>query len=161
MPTTFPTKRRIRCSAPQSNFLQSPHLALLHSGSSPLPKYRSPVAILCSRRRTHVGLRSSVLQRAPKMCSFLLHFEWFSGASDPPTVIDFANPTPRDTKQYHFAPRPTTSSKLKGKNRSLIRRLVGLAKKRPGPSFEEPGQKPGNVLLSRDLTSYYHQLLGA
>ena len=24
-----------------------------------------------------------------------------------------------------------------------------------------PGQKPGNDLLSRDLTSYYHWLLGA
>jgi hypothetical protein len=35
------------------------------------------------------------------------------------------------------------------------------AKKRPGPSFEEPGQRPGNNLLSRDLTSYYHWLLGA
>ena len=34
-------------------------------------------------------------------------------------------------------------------------------KKRPGSSFEEPGHKPGNDLLSRDLTSYYHWLLGA
>ena len=32
-------------------------------------------------------------------------------------------------------------------------------KRRPGSSFEEPGHKPGNDLLSRDLTSYYHWLL--
>ena len=34
-------------------------------------------------------------------------------------------------------------------------------KRKPGPSSEEPGYKPGNNLLSRDLTSYYHWLLGA
>ena len=34
-------------------------------------------------------------------------------------------------------------------------------KKRPGSSFEKPGHKPGNDLLSRDLTSYYHWLRGA
>ena len=35
------------------------------------------------------------------------------------------------------------------------------AKKRPGSSFDKPGHKPGNDLLSRDLTSYYHWLRGA
>ena len=35
------------------------------------------------------------------------------------------------------------------------------AKKRPGSSFDKPGRKPGNDLLSRDLTSYYHWLRGA
>ena len=32
-----------------------------------------------------------------------------------------------------------------------------------GPALlsEEPGHKPGNDLLSRDLSSYYHWLLGA
>ena len=34
-------------------------------------------------------------------------------------------------------------------------------KRKPGFSFEKPGYKPGNDLLSRDLTSYYHWLLGA
>jgi hypothetical protein len=34
-------------------------------------------------------------------------------------------------------------------------------KRKPGSSFEEPGYKPGNNLLSRDLTSNYHWLLGA
>ena len=34
-------------------------------------------------------------------------------------------------------------------------------KKRPGLSFDKPGHKPGNDLLSRDLTSYYHWLRGA
>ena len=33
--------------------------------------------------------------------------------------------------------------------------------RKPGSSFEEPGYKPGNNLLSRDLTSNYHWLLGA
>ena len=35
------------------------------------------------------------------------------------------------------------------------------AKKKPGSSFEEPGYRPGNNLLSRDLTSYYHWRLRA
>ena len=34
-------------------------------------------------------------------------------------------------------------------------------KKDPASLLEKPGHNPGNNLLSRDLTSYYHQLLGA
>ena len=34
-------------------------------------------------------------------------------------------------------------------------------KRRPGSLLEEPGHRPGNNLLSRDLSSYYHWLLGA
>jgi hypothetical protein len=34
-------------------------------------------------------------------------------------------------------------------------------KESPAPRLEELGYNPGNNLLSRDLTSYYHWLLGA
>ena len=36
-----------------------------------------------------------------------------------------------------------------------------LTNKKPDPSLEGSGYKPGNNLLSRDLSSYYHWLLGA
>jgi hypothetical protein len=55
----------------------------------------------------------------------------------------------------------TTAGNPESSLRAPVRVIGTWEKKRPGPSFEEPGHKPGNDLLSRDLTSYYHQLLGA
>jgi hypothetical protein len=55
----------------------------------------------------------------------------------------------------------------KGQDRSIIRAIRGSKtlnlknKKARALLSKRPGHKPGNDLLSRDLSSYYHWLLGA
>jgi transposase len=145
--------------------------------AQPLARLRRLVSALQARVLPRTGLGQACTYLLGHWLPLTAHLRHSHTRLDTNSVENAIRPSKLGAKNWLFVGHPDAgdraaviyslivSAQRRGLDphaylKDVLTRLPAM-KRGPVASFEEPGHKPGNNLLSRDLTSYYHWLLGA